>query len=138
MNAIQTVLAVLLIICAVGVILAILGQSAKSKRLGGAISGGAETFLGKEKGKKADIILNKVTTVLVIILAILTIAIYVFQPEKDTVGTTSLPSNTSTTTSTEASTEASTEESTEASETVSEATSEADESVEEVSETSAD
>ncbi|MDD2268266.1 MAG: preprotein translocase subunit SecG [Eubacteriales bacterium] len=134
MNAIQTVLAVLLIICAVGVILAILGQSAKSKRLGGAISGGAETFLGKEKGKKADIILNKVTTVLVIILAILTIAIYVFQPEKDTVGTTSLPSNTSTTTSTEASTE----ESTEASETVSEATSEADESVEEVSETSAD
>lgn len=134
MNAIQTVLAVLLVICAVGVILAILGQSAKSKRLGGAISGGAETFLGKEKGKKADIILNKVTIVLVVILALLTIAIYVFQPEKDAGGTTSLPSNTSTTTSTEVSAE----ESTEASATESEATSEADESVEEVSETSAD
>lgn len=80
MTTLQYVLGILLVICSLSLILAILGQSAKSKRLGGAITGGAETFLGKEKGKKADILLNKLTIVLVVLLGVLTIAMYVFQP----------------------------------------------------------
>ena len=92
MTPLQYVLGILLVICSVGLILAILGQSSKSKRLGGAITGGAETFLGKEKGKKADIILNKLTIVLIVLLAILTFAMYIFQPnEKNPGSTTSIP-----------------------------------------------
>lgn len=97
MTPLQYVLGILLVVCSLGLILAILGQSAKSKRLGGAITGGAETFLGKEKGKKADIFLNKLTIVLIILLSLLTIAMFVFQTDEETPNnTTSTPAATST------------------------------------------
>lgn len=104
MNTLQYVLGILLVICSLGLILAILGQSAKSKRLGGAITGGAETFLGKEKGKKADILLNKLTIVLIVLLCLLTLAMYVFQTDKkapDTTTSTPATSQSSTTSQTD-------------------------------------
>ena len=127
MNTLQYVLGILLVICSLGLILAILGQSAKSKRLGGAITGGAETFLGKEKGKKADILLNKLTIVLIVLLCLLTIAMYVFQPESKTPsGTTSTPatSQSSSTSDAESSTVSKTESATAESNTESKAATE--------------
>ena len=52
--------------------------------MSGTISGGAETFFGKSKGKTIDKILSKVTTVVAIRFALLVIVVYISQPETNT------------------------------------------------------
>ncbi len=65
----STVLNVIYVIVAIGLIITVLLQSGKSAGLSGAISGGAETIFGKKKG--LDSILSKISTILAISFMVL-------------------------------------------------------------------
>ena len=66
-----SVLAIILVIC-------VLAQSGKDKRLSGTIAGAGETFFGKEKGKKLDKVLSRLTTVLAFVFAALVVFMYIW------------------------------------------------------------
>lgn len=83
-------LSIIISIAAVVIVGLVLMQSGKSHGLSGTIAGGAETFFGKENGKKADVILNKVTTVIVICFCVVLIALYIVQPDPENVETPDL------------------------------------------------
>ena len=78
-----TVCGIILIVAAVFLVVAVLLQNGKSHGLSGAISGGAETFFGKTKGKTIDRVLSKATTIVAIVFVILVILVYVFQKDYD-------------------------------------------------------
>ncbi|MCU9612900.1 preprotein translocase subunit SecG [Caldibacillus lycopersici] len=71
-------LVVLLVIVSIGLIAVVLLQSGKSAGLSGAISGGAEQLFGKQKARGLDLILQRITIVLVTLFFILTILISYF------------------------------------------------------------
>jgi preprotein translocase subunit SecG len=50
-------------------------QEGNSQGLG-AISGGADTFFGKSKGRTMDVMLKRLTSVFAIVFAALTVALY--------------------------------------------------------------
>ena len=58
-------------------VIAVLMQNGKSKRLSGTIAGGAETFFGKSKSRTIDAVLSKVTTVVAILFVLVVIIVYV-------------------------------------------------------------
>ncbi len=74
-----TVLLILILVVAVGLILAILLQSGRSAGLSGAISGGAETFFGKKKG--LDDFLSRMTTILAVVFMVLAIVLAYLQQQ---------------------------------------------------------
>ena len=76
MGTLELIVGIILIIMSVFLVIAVLMQSGKDKRLSGTIAGGAETFFGKSKANTADKILSKLTTVVAIIFVILVIALY--------------------------------------------------------------
>jgi preprotein translocase subunit SecG len=71
----------LLIVSGLFLVVAVLLQNGKSHGLSGAISGGAETFFGKERGSKIDKALGKLTTIVGIVFVIMVLAVYVIQPD---------------------------------------------------------
>ncbi|MFY9381886.1 MAG: preprotein translocase subunit SecG [Eubacteriales bacterium] len=81
MDTFQIVVGVLLLVSALFLIIAVLLQNAKSHNLSGAISGGAETFFGKQKGAAIDKKLSKLTAIVAVIFAVLVLAIYVVQDD---------------------------------------------------------
>ena len=66
-----------LLVMAVFLVIAVLMQSGKDKRLSGSIAGGTETFFGKTKSKSFDKILARITTVVAILFGVLVVAMYV-------------------------------------------------------------
>ena len=71
----------LLIVSGLFLVVAVLLQNGKSHGLSGAISGGAETFFGKERGSKIDKALGKLTTIVGIVFVIMVLAVYIIQPD---------------------------------------------------------
>lgn len=69
---------ILLIIVAIGLILVVILQSGKSAGLSGAIAGGAEQLMGKQKARGIDALLNKLTIVLSVLFFILTLTVGFF------------------------------------------------------------
>ena len=78
-------LSVIIAVAAVAIVILVISQNGKSHGLSGSIAGGAETFFGKENGKKADKVLNKVTTVLAVLFCAVLIVLYLVQPDVDNV-----------------------------------------------------
>ncbi|WP_042350670.1 preprotein translocase subunit SecG [Bacillus massiliigorillae] len=74
----NTVLTVLLVIVSISLIVVVLLQSGKSAGLSGAISGGAEQLFGKQKARGIDLVLHRITIVLVVLFFGLTIALSYF------------------------------------------------------------
>lgn len=74
----HSILVILLVIDALGLIAVVLLQSGKSAGLSGAISGGAEQLFGKQKARGLDLILHRITIVLAVLFFILTIAVSYF------------------------------------------------------------
>ena len=72
-------LAIILLVMALFLTVAVLMQRGKSKKLSGAIAGGADTFFGKNKGSSFDKMLSKVTTVVAVFFALTVIIVYVMQ-----------------------------------------------------------
>ena len=79
MNIVEIIIGIALLLMAVFLVVAILMQSGKDKRLSGTIAGGAETFFGKEKASTMDKMLSKVTTVVAIVFAVLVVVMYMIQ-----------------------------------------------------------
>ncbi len=71
------ILGSILIFLSVVLTVVILFQSAKDKRLSGAIAGGTESFFGKSKAKTTDRILSKVTIVVSILVVLITFALVI-------------------------------------------------------------
>lgn len=78
MSALQYVFGAVLIILAVFLIIVVLLQESRSAGLSGAISGGADTFFGKSKGRTMEQKLVKLTKISAIAFFILTLGITIF------------------------------------------------------------
>lgn len=83
MGTLDIVFGVLLLIAALFLIIAVLMQNGKSHGLSGAISGGAETFFGKQKGSTIERKLSKLTTIVAIIFVVIVLLVYVLQDQTD-------------------------------------------------------
>ena len=73
----ELVLGILLLVMAVFLVIAVLMQSGKDKKLSGAIAGGAETFFGQGKGSKMDKVLPRITTIVAIVFVVLVVVMYI-------------------------------------------------------------
>ncbi len=71
----QIVLSIIYFVVALGLIAVVMLQSGKSAGLSGAIAGGADTFLSKNKAKSADARLAKMTKWVAIVFMILTLVL---------------------------------------------------------------
>lgn len=69
----EIVLGVILIITSIALVAMVLLQEGRSAGLSGAIAGGAETFLGKSKGKTVEQKLVKITKILAIVFFVLSL-----------------------------------------------------------------
>ena len=78
MSALQYVFGAVLIILAVFLIIVVLLQESRSAGLSGAISGGADTFFGKCKGRSMEQKLVKLTRISAIIFFILTLGVTIY------------------------------------------------------------
>ena len=78
MEAIQYVLGAVLIILAIILIISVLLQESRSAGLSGAISGGADTFFGKSKGRTMEQKLVKLTKISAIVFFILTLGVTIY------------------------------------------------------------
>ena len=75
MTAAQIILSIIYFIVSLGLIAIVMLQSGKSAGLSGAIGGGAETFLSKNKAKSVDSRLAKMTKWVAIGFMVLTLII---------------------------------------------------------------
>ena len=75
MTPVQIVLSIIYFILALALIAIVMLQSGKSAGLSGAIAGGADTFLSKNKAKTADAKLARVTKWVAIGFMVLTLVI---------------------------------------------------------------
>jgi preprotein translocase subunit SecG len=66
----------ILLLLAVSLVVLVLFQSGKDKRLSGTIAGGAETFFGKTKAASYDKVLSIITTVVAVVFTVLVLAMY--------------------------------------------------------------
>ena len=78
-------LGILLLLAALFLIVAVLLQNGKSKGTG-VVTGGAETFFGKTKGKSIDKKLSLLTTIVAVIFVLLVIIVFVTQDYDDIFG----------------------------------------------------
>ena len=69
------ILTVLQVLCGLAVIAVVMLQSGKSAGLSGAIAGGADTFLSKNKAKSVDAKLAKMTMWVAILWILLTLSL---------------------------------------------------------------
>ena len=76
MPTIEFILGLVLGLIALGLIVAVLMQPGKDKRLSGAIAGGADTFFAKGKAGKWDQLLGKVTVAMCIAFFVLILVMY--------------------------------------------------------------
>lgn len=79
----EIVFGIILLIAAVFLIVAVLMQDGKDRRLSGTIGGGADTFFGKNKGNTMDKMLSKVTSIVAIVFCVVVVIMYIIQPNTD-------------------------------------------------------
>ena len=73
MNAVEIILGILVILVSLVIIVAVLLQPGRRAGISGAISGGADTFLSKNKARTFDAFLSRWTKYVAIIFFILAI-----------------------------------------------------------------
>lgn len=77
MNPIELVMGIVLMVLAVFLVVAVLMQQGKDKKLSGSIAGGADTYYGKGKGNRGDKLLFRLTLIGAILFGVLVVAMYV-------------------------------------------------------------
>lgn len=70
------VFGVILIVASIIITVVVLMQEGRSQNLSGAIAGGAETFLGKSKGRTIEAKLEKITKWLIVVFFIIVLAAF--------------------------------------------------------------
>lgn len=81
MEILEYVLLAVLLVCAAFIVVAVVLQKSNEEGLSGTISGGAETFYGKDKSSHADRALYKWTLIAAIIFAVTVLVVFVIQPD---------------------------------------------------------
>jgi preprotein translocase subunit SecG len=76
MPTIELFLGIALALISLGLVIAVLMQPGKDKRLSGAIAGGADTFFAKGKAGKWDQLLGKITVAMCIAFFVLILVLY--------------------------------------------------------------
>lgn len=76
MTPVELILGIVLAVISLGLVIAVLMQPGKDKRLSGAIAGGADTFLSKGKASKWDQLLSKLTVAMCIIFFVVILVLY--------------------------------------------------------------
>ncbi|MDQ0206687.1 preprotein translocase subunit SecG [Alkalicoccobacillus murimartini] len=74
----QLTLMILLVIVSISLITVVVLQSGKSAGLSGAISGGAEQLVGKQKARGVDLVLHRATIVLAVLFFVLAVTLGYF------------------------------------------------------------
>lgn len=74
MTTAKTILAIVFILISIVITIIVLMQEGKSAGLG-AISGAAETYWGKNKGRSMEGTLNRISTVLVVLFMVLALVL---------------------------------------------------------------
>lgn len=75
MNTFAIVLAVIDVMLCIAMVGLVIMQEGNSQGLG-SIGGAADTFFGKNKGRSIDVVFKRITTVLGVVFAIVTIVLY--------------------------------------------------------------
>ena len=75
MQVVRIILTVLEVIASIGLIVVVLLQSGKEAGLSGAIAGGADTYLGKNKGSTLDQKLASATKWIALVWILLTLSL---------------------------------------------------------------
>lgn len=73
MEALRIVVTILYIIICIGLVVLVLMQEGKSAGLTGSISGAAETYWGKNKGRSMEGVLERITTVLAVLFIVISV-----------------------------------------------------------------
>ena len=81
MSPIDIVFLVLLLVSAAFIVVAVVLQKSNEDGLSGTISGGSDTFYGKDKSADADRVLYKWTLVAAIVFGVAVLAVFVMQPD---------------------------------------------------------
>ena len=76
MPTIELILGIVLAVLSLGLVVAVLMQPGKDKRLSGAIAGGADTFFAKGKAGKWDQLLGKITVAMSVAFFVLILVLY--------------------------------------------------------------
>ena len=79
MDALNMVITILQLLCGLAIIVIVLFQSGKSAGLSGAIGGGADSFLAKNKAKTLDAKLARATKWVGAVFLVLTFVLLVLQ-----------------------------------------------------------
>ena len=66
---------ILLLLSSIVLIVVVLFQHGRNAGLSGAVAGGAETFLGKNKGRSVDAMLTRMTKWIAILFALMTVVL---------------------------------------------------------------
>ena len=77
----EIVLLVLLLISAAFIVVAVVLQKSNEDGLSGTISGGADTFYGKDKSSHSDRALYRWTLIAAIVFAVAVLAVFIIQPD---------------------------------------------------------
>jgi len=80
MIVLEYILLAILLVCAVIIVVAVTFQKS-NEGLSGTISGGSETYYGKEKSVNTGKKLFKITLIASIVFAVTVVAVYVIQPD---------------------------------------------------------
>ena len=72
----EIILGIVLAVVSLALIVAVLMQPGKDKRLSGAIAGGADTFMSKGKAGKMDQLLGKLTVVMCVVFFVVILVLY--------------------------------------------------------------
>ena len=81
LNIFNYILMAILLACAGFLVVAVLLQKTKEDGLSGAITGGADTFYGKDSANHGDVVLKKWTKIVGIIFAVCVLVVYIIQPD---------------------------------------------------------
>ena len=84
MVILEYVLLVLLLISAAFIVVAVVLQKSNEDGLSGTISGGADTFYGKDKSSHSDRALYKWTLIAAIVFALAVLVVFIIQPDYGT------------------------------------------------------
>ena len=78
----EIVLGIILLLAAIFLVVAVLLQQG-SDGVSAAVTGSADTYFGKTKGRTRDKVLSKLTMIVGICFVVVVIAVYIIQPDRD-------------------------------------------------------
>ena len=76
-SAIEWVLGIAIALMGLFLVVAVLMQSGKDKRLSGSIAGGSDTYYGQNKAKSRDKLIARLTLIIAIVFSVLVVAMYI-------------------------------------------------------------